>query len=217
MNNQVEALLAETSGLERASELTPNYLPVDEAFTSLIPGLRPGSTLGVTGIGATSLALALVARASTDAWTAIAGLPSLSLVTAGEFGVPIDRVVVVPEATIDVLAAVVDAFDLVVARPALAPRDTRKLQARIRERDAVLVSIGPIAEADTRLETTDARWEGLDGGHGYLRARRITVTATGRRSSARTKHSTLWLPDVDGEVSVATEAAVVPLRRAGRQ
>ena len=120
--DRVRALLADSPDLGRASDLAPTHLPVADAFTSLLPGLRLGSVLGVTGTGATSLALALVARASTDSWTAVAGLPALSLVAASELGVAIDRVVVVPEAGIDALAAVVDAFDLVVARPAMAAR-----------------------------------------------------------------------------------------------
>jgi hypothetical protein len=210
---RVRALLAESPALERASDLAPTHLPVADAFTTLLPGLRPGTMLGVTGTGATSLALALVARASRDSFTAVAGLPSLSLVTASELGVAIDRVVVVPEATIDVLAAVVDAFDLVVACPALSSRDIRNLHARIRERDAVLISIGTTAEADLHLQATNARWHGIDDGHGYLRARKLTVTAAGRGHAAHAKHATLWLPDDDGGVSVASD--VVPLRRTG--
>jgi len=208
---RVRALLAEAPGLGRASDLAPTQLPVADAFTPLLPGLRPGSVLGVTGTGATSLALALVARASTDSWTAVAGMPALSLVAASELGVAIDRVVVVPEAGIDALAAVVDAFDLVVARPAMAARDIRKLHARIRERDAVVVWIGNTTEADLRLESSTAQWHGIDDGHGYLRARKLTVTAVGRGSAAQTKRTTLWLPDDEGGVSTATD--VVPLMR----
>src|SRR5437762_1420206 len=92
--DRVRALLADSPDLGRASDLAPTHLPVADAFTSLLPGLRPGSVLGVTGTGATSLALAIVARASTDSWTAVAGLPALSLVAASELGVAIDRVVV---------------------------------------------------------------------------------------------------------------------------
>ena len=207
---RVRALLAESPALERASDLAPTHMPVSDAFATLLPGLRPGTTLGVSGTGATSLALALVARASQDSFTAVAGLPSVSLVAASELGVAIDRVVVVPEATLDVLAAVVDAFDLVVARPALAPRDVRKLQARLRERDAVLISIGRTSEADMRLECTGARWHGIDDGHGYLRARKLTVAAT---DHGQTKRVTLWLPDEEGGVSVASD--IVPLRGTG--
>ena len=196
--------------LKRASDLVPVHLPVNDAFTSIVPGLRPGTMLGVTGTGATSLALALVARASTDSFTVVAGLPSLNLVAASELGVAIDRVVVVPEATIDVLAAVVDAFDLVVARPQLGARDVRNLRARIRERDAVLISIGNTTEVDMHLQATDAQWHGLDDGHGYLRARKLTVAAT---VHGQTKRTTLWLPDDEGGVSVATD--VIRLRRTG--
>jgi hypothetical protein len=212
---RVRALLAEAPGLERASDLAPVHLPVLGPLTTLLPGLRPGSTLSVTGPGATSLALALVARASTDAWTAVAGLPSISLVAACEFGVAIDRVVVIPETSIDVLAAVVDAFDLVVGRPPRAARDAQKLYARARERDAVLVFVGPTSEADLRVQTSSAEWHGIDNGHGYLRARKLTVTATGRGSAARPKRTSLWLPDPDGQVSVV--APVVPLDTRSRR
>jgi hypothetical protein len=207
---RIRALLAEAPELERASDLAPTHLPVADAFTTLLPGLRPGTMLGVTGTGATSLALALVARASADSFTAVAGLPGLSLVAASELGVAIDRVVVVPQATIDVLAAVIDAFDIVVARPSLSARDVRNLHARIRERDAVLIAVGSAAEADLHLQATGAHWHGLDDGHGYLRARKLTVAATGRGVAAQTKHATLWLPDDDGGVSVASD--VVQLR-----
>jgi hypothetical protein len=217
MNADVRALLADNPGLGRASDLAPVTLPVLEPFTGLLPlgGLQPGSTLGVSGVGATSLALALVARASTDSWTVVAGLSAVSLVAAHELGVATDRVVVVPETGIDVLAAVVDAFDLVVARPALAARDARRLDARVRERDAVLVYIGRTSEADVRLHTTSSRWEGIEEGHGHLRTRRLTVTATGRGSAAQGKRVTLWLPDEEGQVSVVEEPIVVPFRRTG--
>jgi hypothetical protein len=217
MNADVSALLADTPGLGRASDLAPVTLPVLTPFTGLLPlgGLQPGSTLGISGIGATSLALALVARASSDSWTAVAGLSAVNLVAAHELGVATDRVVVVPETGIDVLAAVVDAFDLVVARPALAARDARRLDARVRERDAVLVYIGRTTEADVRLHSTGSSWEGIDEGHGYLRARSLTVTATGRGSAAQGKHVTLWLPDDEGRVSVADDPIVVPFRRTG--
>jgi len=214
---RVRALLAEAPGLERASDLAPVRLPVLEPFLDLLPdkGLRPGETVGITGAGATSLALALIARAAAEAWTAVAGLESLNLVAASELGVAIDRIVIVSDAGIGPLAAVVDAFDLVVARPALGVREIRKLHARVRERDAVLVCVGQTSETDLRLETTSARWHGLDGGHGHLRARTLSVTATGRGSGSRPKKATLWLPDEDGGVSIADDASILPLRRTG--
>jgi hypothetical protein len=203
--DRVRALLAEAPGLERASELAPVRLSVLPPFMGLLPdgGLRPGTTLGVTGTGATSLALALVAQATRDTWTAVAGLPALNLVAASELGVAIDRVVVVPETTVDVLAALVDAFDIVIARTALSARDTRRLYARVRERDAVLLTLGSATETDLRLDTTASSWHGITNGQGYLRARTLTVTATGRGNAAHGRQTTLWLPDEDGQVSLA--------------
>src|SRR5713101_907309 len=91
--DRVRALLAEAPGLERASELAPVRVPVLQPFERVLPeaGLRPGSVTGVTGTGSTSLALALIARATRESWTAVAGLPSLNLVAASELGVAIDR------------------------------------------------------------------------------------------------------------------------------
>jgi hypothetical protein len=215
--DRVRALLAEAPGLERASELAPVRVPVLEPFERLLPdpGLRPGSTVGVAGTGSTSLALALVARATENAWTAVAGLPSLNLVAASELGVAIDRLVVVPETTLDVLAALADAFDVVLARSSLPACDARKLYARVRERDAVLVLLGRHQEVDVTIETSILGWHGIDHGHGYLRARTLSVTVSGRGGAARPKQATMWLPDEDGDVSLAEDRAVVRVLRTG--
>ena len=54
---------------------------------------------------------------------------------------------------------------------------------------------------DLQLRIDDVAWEGVDAGEGHLRRRRMTVTATGRRSAARPTRRRLWLPDPDGAVS----------------
>src|SRR5919106_1534888 len=99
MTDAVRALLAGSPALQRASRLAPTRLPVLPAFEDILPfgGLRPGTTIGVTGVGATSLALSLVARASRELWTAAVGLPSLGLRAAAELGVDLDHLVVVAE------------------------------------------------------------------------------------------------------------------------
>src|SRR5438552_3797818 len=117
--DRVRALLAEAPGLERASRLVSSRLPVHEAFEGVLQdgGLRPGSTVGVTGIGATSIALALVARASQEMWTAIVGFPALGLAAASELGVDLEHVVVVTDPRrqwTSVLGALVDSFDVVL-------------------------------------------------------------------------------------------------------
>ncbi len=194
MTDRVGALLAEAPGLERLSHLTPNRLPVLPALEEILPfqGLRPGTTVGITGVGATSLALALIARASEESWTAAVGLPALGLRAASELGVDLDRLVVVPDPEkqwTTVLAALVDAFDV------------------------VLVSLGRWPESDLTLQGTSATWHGIGRGHGHLRTRTLDIVVTGRRAAARPRRATLWLPDADGNVSLAQETSVIPIRR----
>lgn len=213
--DRVQALLAEAPGLERASHVAPTCLPVTPAFEGILPfgGLRPGSTLSVTGVGATSLALALVARASRESWTAAVGVPTLGLPAAADFGVELDHLVVVPDPASQwtpVLAAVVDAFDLVVARP-MRISEPKRLSGRVRERDAVLVVVGSWQESDLTLHAAGATWHGMGRGYGHLRTRTIDVTVSGRGAASRPRHATLWLPDLDGQVSPA--ATVSPIRK----
>jgi hypothetical protein len=216
MTDRLTALLAEAPGLERASRLVSARVPVLEAFEEILPerGLRPGSLVGVGGIGATSLALALVARASHDSWTAVVGMPELGLRAADELGVALDRLVVVPDPGrrwVDVLAAVVDAFDIVLARPRLGMRDARKVAGRVRERDAVFVSIGGFPGDDVSIEGTATSWHGIGSGHGRLASRTVDVTVSGRRAAARGRTATLWLPDPDGTITLAERTNVVRL------
>lgn len=207
-------------------------------------GLRRGSTLSVKGPAATSLALAAAAGASLDgAWVAAVGFPSLGLVAAAELGLALERFVLVaapdtapgPDnesaAWASAVAALVDAFEVVLVRAEhrVRPRDARRLAARTRERGAVLVQVdaspgtGPGAPdreawsegADVSLEVTSSRWEGLGEGHGYLRARRVTVVGGGRREAARPRQAELWLPSVDGLVeAVLPEPVAIHARGA---
>jgi hypothetical protein len=200
----------------------------------LVPGLRRGSTLSVDGAAATSLALAVAAGPSQDgAWVAAVGFPSLGLLAAAELGVALERLVLVTDPTDDdaaswpsVVAALVDAFEVVLVAAAhrVGATDGRRLVARTRERGAVLVQVGTTRPtramwsegADVALTVVDATWEGLGAGHGHLRARRVTVSAGGRREAARPRRTELWLPSADGAVEPVLPAPV-PLhgRRAG--
>lgn len=221
--DQVRAL-TEAGVVGRASQLAApgtRLLPVLSPFEALLPdpGLRRGSIIRITGAGATSLALALVARASRDAWVAVVGMPSLGLVWASELGIALDRLVVVPEPGaqwLSVLAAAVDAFDVVVARPpGSRERDARKLSARVREQRSLLLVTGEWPEAETRLAGSASRWHGVGRGHGHLTARTLTITVSGRGVASRPREATLWLPDEDGRIALAGEANVVPIKRTG--
>jgi hypothetical protein len=232
MTEQLAALIAQGPGLERASRLVTARIPVLPVFEELLPerGLRPGSMVCIGGIGATSLALSLISRASTESWTACVGMPELGLRAGAELGLDLDRLVVVPDPGkqwTDVLAALIDAFDVVLARApgglahpprASNARNTRKIAGRVRERDAVLVVVGAWPESDVRIEGTVTRWHGIGAGHGHLAARTVEVEVSGRRAAARGKSATLWLPDVDGEIRVASsEAKVASFPKIGRR
>jgi hypothetical protein len=188
-------------------------LPVLEALAPLLPerALKRGTTATVVGSGgATSLALALVAAGSAaGSWVAAVGLPALGLAGAGEVGVALERLVLVAEPSprewATVVAALVDAVDLVLVRPShrVKPADVRRLAARARERGSVLVQAGGrsgFEGADLRLAVTASAWEGLGMGHGHLQARRLEVEVSGRRELSRPRHVALWLPDHHGHV-----------------
>lgn len=205
-------------------------LPVLPAFETLIPGggLRRGSTLSVDGPAATSLALAAVAEASADgAWVAAIGFPSLGLVAAIDMGIAIERFVLVaapdptpgpdgePTLWATAVATLVDSFDVVLVHTdtTVRARDGRRLTARVRERDAVLVQVrsDPWPEgADVTLTVPadGVRWVGLGEGYGHLEGRRVTVVGGGRRDAARPRRAELWLPSPAGDVEAAVPEAV---------
>lgn len=192
-------------------------LPVAEPLASLLPGrgLRRGTTVEVGGPAATSLALALVSEASGQgSWVAVVGLPSLGLVAAAEMGVALDRLALVPQVApgtwATVMAALVDAVDIVlVGSRSIRANDARRVGTRVRERGAVVVPVGvrwPEAP-DVRLATAAPRWEGLGSGHGHLTARRMTISAEGRRQASRRRSFDVWLPSATGGVAAASSAA----------
>src|SRR5438132_2854069 len=191
-------------------------LSVREPLGTLLPepGLRRGAVVAVSG--STSLVLALAAEATTGgSWCAAAGLGSLGLVAAAELGVALERLVLVSSTDRalwpTVAATLLDAFDIVLARPPhhLRAADARRLAARARERGAVLiVSGGEWPErADVRLTVTRTEWQGLERGHGRLRGRRVEVIAGGRGTAARERLVALWLPAADGGISLADALA----------
>src|SRR5438445_704019 len=153
-------------------------LSVREPLGALLPepGLRRGAVVAVSG--STSLVLALAAEATTGgSWCAAAGLGSLGLVAAAELGVALERLVLVSSTDSalwpTVTATLLDAFDVVLARPPrhLRAADARRLAARARERGAVLVVSGGEwpERADVRMAVTRTEWQGLERGHGRHR------------------------------------------------
>jgi len=196
-------------------------LPVTPALQSLLPaGLRRGSTVSVSG--SMSLLLAVLGAASADgAWCALVGLPHLSAEAADEYGIDLARLAVVPrpgEGWARAVGALLDAVDVVATCPParVVSGDVRRLAARARTRDAVLMPFGAGTwpGADVRLHLSDGEWHGIGEGTGRLRRRRVSVTVEGRGQAARARSVELWLP-ADGGGVAPVDTTVVPLRAVG--
>jgi hypothetical protein len=185
-------------------------LPVHPALAELLPGgLRRGSTVAVSG--SISLLLAALGAASADgAWCALVGFPRISAEAAAEYGIDLSRLAIIPSpgaSWATAVGALIDALDVVAARPPrLVPGDVRRLAARARTREAVLMPYGDWPGADVRLRAEGVQWAGIGDGTGRLRARRLQVHADGRGQAARPRTTTLWLPADGGGVRPAEPA-----------
>ena len=198
-------------------------LPVAPALRAVLPdGLRRGSTVSVSG--SLSLLLALLGAASADgAWCALVGFGPISAEAAREYGIDLRRLALVPspgEGWTTAVGALLDAVDIVAARPptgwrGLPPGDVRRLAARARSKDAVLVPYTDSwAGADVRLTAREATWTGIGAGgagSGRLRARRVQVEAGGRGPAARPRSAGLWLPADGGGVAPVTAPVLAPV------
>jgi hypothetical protein len=173
-------------------------LAVPGPLGELLPGgaLQRGTVVAVDGdpgAGVTSVAFQLAAAATAAGeWAAAVELDAgLGGLAAGEAGIALDRFAVVRRVPrprwAAVVAALLDGISVVLAEiPSFARiGDARRLQARARERGAVLVTMGPWpAEAALRLRARGSMWRGLARGAGTLEAREQRVRVDGR-SAAR--------------------------------
>jgi hypothetical protein len=149
---------------------------------------------------------ALVDAMAEGAWAAIVGAPLLGVAAAADHGITMERLAIVDTPPLDqaaaVLAALVDAIDVVVVGSiGLRASDARRLSARLRERNGVLISMGTWPEAaELKLDVTEATWVGIERGHGHLQGWDLEVRVTGRGAAARGR---------SGRVSLAAAAAPV--------
>lgn len=174
-------------------------------------GLHSGGAQSGEPVAATSLMLALLAEASqAGSWCAVVGVPTLGAAAAAEFGIALDRLALVPypgPEWVDVVAALVDGVDVVVAAPPgpVNAQVASRLTARARQRGCVLVPLiswsgsptsgnGRWEGTDVVLESVRGVWEGLGQGRGRLRRREVTISAYGRGAAARRKQVQVWLP-----------------------
>ena len=183
-------------------------LPVPGPLRRLLPGglSRQRATAITGGIGATSLAMMLMASATDHGrWAAVVGAPGWGWCAAAAAGVALERVVSVPDpgprwpAAVSALAA---AMTLIVVRPPspLPARIRTRLQAHLRRYDCVLLVLGDWPEAAVRLSTDQPHWYGIrPEGRGRLMRRQLTIHAAHR--SARRDSAVVWLPDRAGGIA----------------
>jgi hypothetical protein len=200
-------------------------LPVLAPLAPLLPerALVRGKAVACTGQAAVSAALALTARPTQEgSWAGVVGLAGVGLAAAAELGVALERLVLVAAPGrgewAEVLAALIDGVDVVVAAPppGLGAGSARKLQARVQARGGVLVLVGagePFTP-DLTLQSEVRGWEGVGaGGAGHLTGRRVALELGGRRIGAP-RRTEVWLPGPDGALASVAAPVVETLRGA---
>jgi hypothetical protein len=181
-------------------------VPLPGTLGELVPGgtVARGSVLRITGrpgAGATTLGFELAAAITAlGEWAAVVDVDAtLGPLAAARAGVALERFPVVrrvpPARWATVVAALLDGVSLVLAE---VPRgvglgDARRLEARARERESVLVAtetcgaVWPGGAAFT-LHAAGSEWEERAAplmGSGLLDGRRLRVEVEGRGAAAR--------------------------------
>ncbi len=199
-DDPAEVLAGLRRRLQRAEGSTRS-LPVHPALQAAVgPSLRTGSVYSV--IGATTLGIGLLAGASIEqSWCAAVGFPHLGLESAHEWGVDLQRLILVPQLCadqwVDCLSTLVEAVDVVLAcaPPPMAPSTRSRLEARLRHRGAVLIVADAWPRAAATLAVHSTRWRGLDCGHGHLIGREFVIEAT---RGHHTRRVTVHWPPTEG-------------------
>jgi hypothetical protein len=209
-DTDARAALDDSARLARpVSAAHERVVPVPGPLGDLIPGrgLRRGAVVavdGAPGAGATSVALALAAAVTAAGeWAAAVDLHgTLGGMAAAEAGVDLDRFAVVrpslggsvpPDRWATAVAALLDGMSLVLAELPRSVRaaDARRLVARAREREVILVPLARggawPAEAALRLRAAGGPWPGLAAGSGVLADRTVRVEIEGRGVAARSR------------------------------
>lgn len=221
------------AGWVSASDLlaasSAGILEVDEPVASLFA--QAGPRRGDVGVvaGSSSLLLAILARPSRQGrWCVVVGAPGLGLAAAGEAGVELARLVLIPHPGRrweQVVAALLDTFEVVVACPPepVAAATARRLAAITRRQRAVLIVNQPegarfedarfegarVEGARWRLRVVGQQWQGIADGGGHLQARRLDVEIVAKTPAVR-RTTTIWLPSAPaGTTSAGVAAAEV--------
>lgn len=189
-----------------------SILAVPPPLAAVLPrgGLPKGSVVSLAGgHGVTSLLFSLLA-APENVWSALVGLPEAGLLAAAEFGVDLNRLVLIPEPgpdVLQVLSVLTDGVELIAVAPPrdgfVAPARLRVLTGRLRQRGAILLVMGGWPGADLVLRTRLGSWSGIGQGHGRLRDRELTVEVGGRGAAGRHRSVTMLLQSSRTHVQVS--------------
>ena len=179
-------------------------------------GVQRGSTIGVAGNAAVSLAVALsVGVSRSGGWVVAVGLPSVGSLAASELGAELSRWAFIDRPgnqAGDVLHALAASVDLVLVGSGIKLRTghRRKIVARMRERGTSVIAVDNPrlfdSRADVSLRIKRTAWTGIGSGHGRLISRGVEVEATGRGANASPRRQLLWLPDGKGRLSVIDQS-----------
>lgn len=210
--DRVRGLRARIGGMERTRVDSAGWQCAPE-LTQLMPALRPGSVCSV--VGSLSLAMALVAAPiRAGAWCGVVATPGFGVEAAARLGIDLSRLVLVPRPGrhwLTVTATLADALPIVVATPEgrISASEAERFAARLRQRGAVLLSLGEWARSDIRLSVVGSAWTGVGRGWGYPRSREITVAVSGR-DGRQQRLVRLSLQAGGAPVAPARAAASVP-------
>jgi hypothetical protein len=173
----------------------------------LLPGglIRPGTAVTAGDDMPLLLALAAEASAAAAGWAAV-GLPQFGALAADAAGLDLSSGMRIDDPGrhwAQVLATVLEAVPVVLVGPlgVVPDRVARRLSAVMRRSGSVLLAAGPWPGAEIRMQVVSATWEGVGGGRGLLRGRRVQVAAGGRGSAVATRYAEMWLPGPDGRVA----------------
>ncbi len=184
----------------QATTLPTRGIATHPMFANLLPDgmMQAGSSYSV--LGSLSLTMSMLAApTSAGSWCAVVGVPEFGAAAAAAHGVDLSRLVVVPDAGsqwLAVTAALVDVLAVVVVRPSrrVSDSDAARLSARMRKRDAVLISLGDWPGSDARLTLQGGSWQGIGDGHGMITSRRAQIVVESRGRPPRRTNITLPPP-----------------------
>jgi len=211
---RLAALLEATNPAARARAGQAALLPVLPELEPLLPdgGLRRGTVVEAPDIG---MLLALAAGPSLlrpDGWTCVIGMRDLGLAAADAYGWDLSRTLLVDypgEHWQEIVATMAPAVDTLVVRPTenVTPTTARRLEARLRQHAAVLLTPSHWPGSALRVAVESKGWTGLGSGWGQLCERRIVARTSGRGGGLG-RSAELLLPNGSGTITALEPSAL---------